>query len=463
MALLISTKYFRYLIPLMIFVSACAQTPAAIPTPTLEAAATTTPIPPEPQVIILENRVSVEQITLMDPDPDTGQIEVVVKGSVSNTCTSVDGVSLTRSGEIFSVNVETDTIPSADCQQKAVQFEETVMLDAQDMPPGDYLVTSGTVQAFEVVASQPVDEQGTSGETGDEGTASQETASTDTAQPTSDEPRECQDNAVFVSDITYPDYTSVTAGEVFTKTWEIRNAGTCTWGTGYELEFVQGAFDQVASLEDPFPMVSPQETVDISVVVTAPVTIGTHTGTWVIKRPEGDTIQTQNGQAFDFWAIVVVSSTGTEGTSTENREVDADGVVCALANSNYVDQLLQLINGSRADNWLPAYELQEQLSSAAKELTTDMACNDFVEHIGTDGSDWFDRITALGYDYEDAAENIAFGYGTVPQLALNWWKDSETHWGNILSDAYTQIGIAYALNPQTGGSYYTLVFARPAE
>ena len=37
--------------------------------------------------------------------------------------------------------------------------------------------------------------------------------------------------------------------------------------------------------------------------------------------------------------------------------------------------------------------------------------------------------------YEDAAENIVFGFGTVPQLAMNWWMDSQIHRGNILSDS----------------------------
>lgn len=483
MASLVPPRYFKFLIPLMILVSACAQTPEATQVPTQDATevATATDVPTsapsESQITILQSQVVVEQITLMDPDPETGQIEVVVKGSTSNTCTSVDGVNLVQKGATFSVNVETTTTPDPKCQQKSVQFEEIVMLDAKDLDPGAYLVTSGTLQTFEVVADQPAEDpeapaentgdetptQESPAETGTGGDATQETGSTTATQPSSNEPRDCQDKAVFGADVTYPDNTAVTAGEVFTKTWEIRNNGTCNWGTGYELEFVRGSFSQVVSLDDPFPTVPPQESVELSVAVTAPATAGTHSGVWVIRRPEGDTIQTQDGQAFDFWAIVKVSTTRTVVNTTETRDVNTDGVVCAQANSSYITQLLQLINNARADNGLPPYELQEQLSAAAKVLTTDMACNDFVSHTGTDGSDWFDRITAQEYAYEDAAENIVFGYGTVPQLAMNWWMDSRIHRDNILSDSLTQIGIAYALNPQTGASYYTLVFARPAE
>jgi uncharacterized protein YkwD len=462
MASLVPPKYFKFLIPLIIFASACTQTPQATSVPTRSATATLTPETPEPQVVILESQVIVDQISLMDPDPDTGQIEVTVKGATSNTCTSVDGISITKQGNVFSVNIETTTTPGSECQQKAVSFEETVMLDAQDLEPGVYLVTSGTAQTFEVAATQPTGEPGASTGNTSEETSTQEMP-TATPQPSSDEPRDCQDDAVFVADVTYPDNTSVAAGEIFTKTWEIRNNGTCNWGTGYELEFVRGSFAQVVPLDDPFPAAAPQESVELSVAVTAPTTAGTHSGVWVIKRPEGDTIQTEDGQAFDFWAIVVVPSARSVTTPTENREVNADGVVCAQGNSAYVDQLLQLVNAARAANGLPAYELQSQLSSSAKVLANDMACNDFVSHTGSDGSTWFDRITAQGYNYADAAENIFFGYGTVPQLAMNWWMDDQIHRDNILNDSFTQIGIAYALNPQTGGSYYTLDFARPAE
>ena len=49
----------------------------------------------------------------------------------------------------------------------------------------------------------------------------------------------------------------------------------------------------------------------------------------------------------------------------------------------------------------------------------------------------------------------------MPTMAMNWWMNSEVHRNNILSAKLTQIGIAYALNPQTGAGYYTLVFAVP--
>ena len=41
----------------------------------------------------------------------------------------------------------------------------------------------------------------------------------------------------FVKDVTIPDGTAVAAGAKFTKTWEIKNAGTCTWNENYVVIF----------------------------------------------------------------------------------------------------------------------------------------------------------------------------------------------------------------------------------
>src|SRR5215204_1683580 len=37
------------------------------------------------------------------------------------------------------------------------------------------------------------------------------------------------DAAAFITDVTYPDGTSLGVGVSFTKIWRIKNVGTCTW------------------------------------------------------------------------------------------------------------------------------------------------------------------------------------------------------------------------------------------
>ena len=460
---------FMSLVAALLIITACSGSAEPTTVPTVAP----TQAPETVQIKVLPSEVVVEKILVGELDEATGKIEVLVQGHTSNTCTAVDGLTVSRDADVFTLNVETAVSTDETCEGEAVPFEETVSVNTGELTPGTYLFASGVVAQFAVgeKAEEPGEEP-SDAEAGSEGTVPEaETASGSTpddltgteGEPAAGEPRDCEDMAAFVADVTYPDNTNVQANENITKTWEIRNQGTCTWGSGYELKFASGSFSQVVSLSDPFPDAAPSESVEVSVVLTNPGSAGTHSGVWVIQRPEGDNVEVQVGKAFDLWAIVRVttSTTGT-GNTGETRTLK-DGMVCAQTNSVYEGQLLQMINNARASNELPAYEVQSQLKNAAKVLTEDMACNNFVDHTGSDGSSWFDRITAQGYNYHDAAENILFGYGTVPELAFNWWMNSAVHRGNILSSDLTQIGIAYALNPQTGASYYTLVFAVPEE
>jgi uncharacterized protein YkwD len=454
-------KYLTFLFVIIVFavLTACAQTPEPTeeptrePTATEEAAPTTTSIPQEIQKVIVPKEVVVENFIVQKNDQNTDEIEIVLQGYLSNTCTMIDDVMIAQEGSILLVDIQVSLGSVDDCEEQIVQFQETVSVETQDLTPGSYLISSGIVERFDIEAAEAPEED----DEGDQQTA-QDGDTTD-ENPEEPETRDCQDYATFLADVTYPDNTVVAAGETFTKTWEIRNDGECTWGPGYALKGVSGFFSDVAPVEDTFPTVEPSETVELSLVLTAPQTRGTASGAWVIERPEGDNVQIQNGQNFDLWAIVVVN--GGEGNLGDEERVRKDGVVCAQANSSYDSELLALINTARSQNGLAAYEEQAQLTEAAWNLTTDMACNDFVSHIDSNGEDWFERIAGLGYLYVDAGENIYFSFSGVPEKAFNWWLDSSVHRGNILNAEFTQIGIGYALNPQTGGSYYTLVFALP--
>src|SRR6187455_1853414 len=48
------------------------------------------------------------------------------------------------------------------------------------------------------------------------------------------------DWAQFVSDVTVPDGTIFQPGATFTKTWRLKNIGTCTWTTAYSMVFDSG-------------------------------------------------------------------------------------------------------------------------------------------------------------------------------------------------------------------------------
>lgn len=115
-------------------------------------------------------------------------------------------------------------------------------------------------------------------------TVTEETvAPTSTVTPTSTTTVEC-DQAAFVSE-TIPDGTRFTPGQTFTKTWTIRNAGSCTWNNNYDVVFVSGdAMSAPASQQLTSGTVEPGQSVKISIDLKAPNAAGTHRGNFKLRN-----------------------------------------------------------------------------------------------------------------------------------------------------------------------------------
>ncbi len=94
--------------------------------------------------------------------------------------------------------------------------------------------------------------------------------------------------AEFVTDVTIPDGSDITTFDTFTKTWRLRNVGTCTWTSDYRVVFDHG--DQMLA-PDSAPItsgsVAPGATVDVSVPMEAPGTPGTYKGYWRLRDSGG--------------------------------------------------------------------------------------------------------------------------------------------------------------------------------
>lgn len=95
------------------------------------------------------------------------------------------------------------------------------------------------------------------------------------------------DWVAFVKDVTVEDGTTFAPGEVFTKTWRLKNRGTCTWTPDYMLVFSSGSQMGGTTATRLSAYVAPGQTVDVSVTLTAPNTAGAHTGYWMLRNPSG--------------------------------------------------------------------------------------------------------------------------------------------------------------------------------
>lgn len=114
------------------------------------------------------------------------------------------------------------------------------------------------------------------------------------------------DNAAYVDDVTYEDGTSVAPDTDFTKTWKIKNTGTCTWTETYRLKFVSGT-KMDGSTTEIGEEVKPGETIEVSVELTSPSTGGTYTGYWQMANDSG----TLFGGYVSVSIFVTTAATGT--------------------------------------------------------------------------------------------------------------------------------------------------------
>ena len=108
----------------------------------------------------------------------------------------------------------------------------------------------------------------------------------------------------YVNDVTIPDNTPMTPGQTFTKTWKVRNSGTCAWDAGFKFAFTGG--DAMSGATYTLPQSVPANTqIDISVAMTVPNKTGSIQGNWRMS--------TAAGQFFgDEVTVVILISGGAD-------------------------------------------------------------------------------------------------------------------------------------------------------
>lgn len=117
--------------------------------------------------------------------------------------------------------------------------------------------------------------------------------------------------------------------------------------------------------------------------------------------------------------------------------------------------------GDRRFAAAPALSWNGELGQTALAHSKDMAAQDYFSHQGRDGSQVSDRASRAGYSWQRIGENIAAGQGSAEQVMAGWLA-SPGHCKNIMNPDFTELGAAYATNPESAaGSYWTQVFGTP--
>jgi uncharacterized protein YkwD len=99
------------------------------------------------------------------------------------------------------------------------------------------------------------------------------------------------------------------------------------------------------------------------------------------------------------------------------------------------------------------------LGKAALLHADDMARHNYFSHTGRDGSKPAERVARAGYKFRAAGENIAAGPST-PEAAVAGWIRSAPHCANLMNPAFTEMGIAFAVERNSEfGVYWAQVLA----
>ena len=134
-------------------------------------------------------------------------------------------------------------------------------------------------------------------------------------------------------------------------------------------------------------------------------------------------------------------------------------------------ELLGLVNAVRATGSAcpggehfgpaPALSRNPALDAAARSHSTWMAEVGRLSHVGRGGSSLGRRVSAVGYPWHRAAENVAAGL-PQPSETLAQWLGSSGHCRELMSPASTETGIGYAYSTTSVyRHFWTEDFATP--
>lgn len=120
---------------------------------------------------------------------------------------------------------------------------------------------------------------------------------------------------------------------------------------------------------------------------------------------------------------------GTESDTTSESN--------SSSSSDYIDEVIRIINEERAAEGKTALKKNDELCKNAQVRAGEIS--GYFSHTRPDGTDCFTAIT-VPYGY--AGENIAMGQRT-PEEVMECWMNSSGHKKNILSSNYTSVGVGY--------------------
>jgi len=157
-----------------------------------------------------------------------------------------------------------------------------------------------------------------------------------------------------------------------------------------------------------------------------------------LSRPRTAVRLVLAGLAVALTSIVFVPIAAADGRGCATAHTPIAGVPRAQLQRTVVC----LINDQRRMRGLPDLRENPRLNRSAQGWTTEMVAHRDFSH----GADFASRITAAGFRWSNAGENIATGF-TTPASVVTAWMASTGHCQNILNPSYRYVGTGVSDHP----------------
>lgn len=114
--------------------------------------------------------------------------------------------------------------------------------------------------------------------------------------------------------------------------------------------------------------------------------------------------------------------------------------------SDLIKLELEIINGYRAKEGIAPLTLSDELTEIACARAEEIAWSGEHSHTRPNGKKFSSILKEAGITKGIAGENIGWGYATVEDVCQAW-KDSQTHYENIMNPEFVKVGIGIAADP----------------
>jgi hypothetical protein len=137
----------------------------------------------------------------------------------------------------------------------------------------------------------------------------------------------CTNSAALVADVTVPDGTQFEPNSGFNKTWRIKNTGTCTWDSRYQVIHHAGSLLGAITSTLPLPgRTASGQSIDITLSLVSPATPGSYQSDWMLQSPQGRLFGVGRSSS-PFWVkIIVPDESITTISGVVYQDANEDGI-----------------------------------------------------------------------------------------------------------------------------------------